>query len=99
MLDNVANGAKRVCTTLVTAVVLFSARAAMAADHADDFNGLYDQLIGWTGGSLGKSIALVFLLVGLGMGAVRGSIMGAVTCIAAAVSLVIAPDVIGAIFS
>ena len=69
-----------------------------AADHANDFEGLYTQLLAWTSGSLGKSIALVFLLIGIGVGALRGSILGAVTCIAAALSLVIVPGVIDSIF-
>ena len=71
----------------------------MAADHSDDFKNLYDQLLDWTGGTLGKSIALVFLLIGLGVGCLRGSILGAVACLSAAVSLVIAPQVIESIFT
>ncbi len=72
--------------------------AAFAAGHADDFSMLYTQLTDWTTGSLGKSISLIFLLIGLGIGCLRGSIIGAISCLAAALSLVIAPDIIAAIF-
>ena len=37
-------------------------------------------------------------LIGLGVGAMRGSILGAVTCIAAALSLAIAPGIVDSIF-
>lgn len=71
---------------------------ACAASTGEEFDSLYDLLVAWTGGTLGKSIALIFLLVGLGIGVIRGSIIGAITCIAAALSLVVAPDVIASIF-
>jgi conjugal transfer pilus assembly protein TraA len=72
---------------------------AQAADHSGDFQTLYDQLLGWTNGTLGKSISLIFLLVGLGVGCLRGSILGAIACLAAALSLVIAPEIVEAIFA
>ena len=50
-------------------------------------------------GTLGKSIALMFLLVGLGVGVIRGSIMGAVGCVAASMALFIGPQIIEQIFT
>ena len=41
----------------------------------------------------------MFLLVGLGVGVIRGSIMGAVVCVAAAMALFIGPDIIDNIFT
>ncbi len=84
----------------MTALVMASSTTCVwAAGHADDFDQLYTQLLAWTTGTLGKSIALIFLLIGLGIGAVRGSILGAVTCLAAALALVVAPDIVEAIFT
>ena len=50
-------------------------------------------------GTLGKAIALMFLLVGLGVGVIRGSIMGAVGCVAASMALFIGPQIIEQIFT
>ena len=88
-------------TRAMTALVMASSTTVVwaSAGHEDDFNQLYTQLLAWTTGTLGKSIALIFLLIGLGIGAVRGSILGAITCLAAALALVVAPDIVEAIFT
>ena len=53
-------------TVVVTGMVAYTNVAfALENEHADDFKTLYDQLLGWAGGTLGKSIALLFLLIGL----------------------------------
>ena len=64
-----------------------------------EFDSLYNILRGWATGGLGKSISIIFLLVGLGMGAIRGSIVGAIVCISAALALVLAPGIIDAVFT
>ncbi|MFQ9937575.1 MAG: TraA family conjugative transfer protein [Parasutterella excrementihominis] len=64
-------------------------------EHLD----LYAMLKAWSTGTLGKSIALMFLLVGLGVGVIRGSIMGAVGCVAASMALFIGPQIIEQIFT
>ncbi len=72
---------------------------AFAAGTDQDFQSLYDMLKNCSQGTLGRSIALMFLLVGLGVGVVRGSIMGAVGCLAAAMALFIGPQIIDNIFT
>ena len=59
----------------------------------------FADLYAWSTGTLGKSIALMFLLVGLGVGVIRGSIMGAVGCVAASMALFIGPQIIEQIFT
>lgn len=76
-----------------------TASAAGELDKTDGFNQLYNQLTSWAHGSLGKSIALVFLLVGLATGVARGNIFAAVVTIAAGLCLVVAPSVIDSIFA
>ena len=73
------------------------AMAAGTALASGAFDSLYATLVDWTTGTLGRSIALVFLLVGLGLGIFRGSILGAVSSIGAAIALIIAPDIIEAL--
>ena len=86
-------------TVVVTGMVAYTNVAfALENEHADDFKTLYDQLLGWAGGTLGKSIALLFLLIGLVRGLSRGSIYAAVVSIAAGLSLVLAPSIIDSIF-
>lgn len=77
----------------------FSPEAAFAANGDTDFQDLYNMLQNWAQGTLGRSIALMFLLVGLGVGVVRGSIMGAVGCLAAAMALFIGPQIVDNIFT
>ncbi len=87
---------------LKTALLLGSlmiAGPAIAGTDGTEFQDLYTMVKGWTNGYLGRSIALVFLLIGLGVGVVRGSIISAVGCIAAAMCLLIAPSVIESIIS
>ena len=64
---------------------------------ATAFQSLYEMLAAWSTGYLGKSIAITFLLVGLGVGVIRGSIMGAIACIACAMALLVGPDIIVAV--
>ena len=73
--------------------------AVFAANTGTEFSQLYDMVYKWATGYLGRAIALIFLLVGLGIGIIRGSIMGAVGCVAAAICLVVAPSVVEGILT
>lgn len=84
---------------LLVTTSVFSPDVAFAANGDTDFQDLYNMLQSWAQGTLGRSIALMFLLVGLGVGVVRGSIMGAVGCLAAAMALFIGPQIIDNIFT
>ena len=50
---------------IAAGLLVLYAQAASAGD-VQAFDKLYTQLTGWAQGSLGKSIAIIFLLVGLG---------------------------------
>ena len=77
---------------------LVSAVGSSAGD-VQAFDKLYTQLTGWAQGSLGKSIAIIFLLVGLAVGLAKGSLYAAVVSIACGLTLMIAPSVIDSIFT
>lgn len=85
-------------SSLVVAA-LCVAGPVFAGTDGTQFEELYTMIKGWTNGYLGRSIALVFLLIGLGVGVLRGSIISAVGCIAAAMCLLIAPSVIESIIT
>lgn len=92
---------RRSATALPAALAAFGLMApdAFASATNNDFSDLWDMLEGWSSGSLGKSISLMFLLVGLGIGVIRGSIIGAVGCVAAAIALFLGPQIIDTIFT
>ena len=73
--------------------------ALASAGDVQAFDKLYTQLTGWAQGSLGKSIAIIFLLVGLAVGLAKGSLYAGVVSIACGLTLMIAPSVIDSIFT
>ena len=75
------------------------AQAAWAASDGSEFQGLYELVSQWSTGFLGKTIAVAFLLVGLGMGVIRGSVMAVVAAIAAAAALILLPGIVDAMFT
>ena len=79
---------------IAAGLLVLYAQAASAGD-VQAFDKLYTQLTGWAQGSLGKSIAIIFLLVGLA----KGSLYAAVVSIACGLTLMIAPSVIDSIFT
>ncbi len=83
----------------VLILAVFFTNPAFAADSGTEFSELWTLLSGWCSGFLGKSLAIAFLLVGLSMGVVRGSIIAAAACIGAAVCLLLAPGIINNMFA
>lgn len=85
---------------LVIAAVLVSLRAAAAyAGNDITFDELNDLIANWTKGSLGKALALIALVLGIGVAAARqsfGALFGGVG-VAAAAS--IGPGVIDQVIS
>lgn len=62
-----------------------------------DFDTIWDTLVDWTQGTLGRVIAGSMVIVGLIMGVARQSIMAFAIGIGAAVGLYNAPDILDAI--
>ena len=84
-------------------VVLLLTGICVAAVHAGqdnrEFTAVYTLLQNWATGTLGKIIALGALIVGIGFGLVRQSVIAAVIGIAMAMVLSYGPDVIDKIFT
>ena len=83
-----------VLTTVATAAVLLSATDAMAGTGGTEFDDIYNLLVGWTQGTLGKIISLGMFMVGLAAGIVNQSIVAVVIGIGGALALYYAPTVI-----
>ncbi len=79
-------------TVAVGAIALGS--DAMAGTGGTEFDDIYNLLVGWTQGTLGKIIALGMFMVGLAAGIVNQSIVAVVIGIGGALALYYAPTVI-----
>tara|TARA_R110002095_G_scaffold6510_1_gene13009 strand:+ start:196 stop:537 length:342 start_codon:yes stop_codon:yes gene_type:complete len=72
---------------------------AAGAGGGTEFDSIWNTLLDWTQGQLGKVIAVAMILVGLIGGIARQSLMAFAVGIAGGMGLYNAPDIIDAIFS
>lgn len=72
---------------------------AMAGAGGTEFTQVYDQLTGWANGTLGKVLGVAALLVGLGVGVIKQSVIAAVVGIAMALTAGFGPGVIDGVIS
>lgn len=82
---------------LIAAVV--APMQASAGAGGTEFTQVYDQLTGWSNGTLGKTLGLAALLVGLGVGVIKQSVIAAVVGIAMALTAGFGPGVIDGVIS
>ena len=91
---------KTVKVFLLALPLLFAlAPDAIAGQGGAEFQSLWDKLVEWSQGMLGRILAMIFIIVGLAGGVLRGSIFGFVTGIASAVGLYLASGIISSIVS
>lgn len=81
------------------ALLALAAGAAYAGQGGDEFSDVWDTLVEWSQGTLGRIIAMAMILVGLVAGVVRQSIMGLVIGVAAGMGLYNASSVIEALMT
>lgn len=88
-----------------TALLLVATSAAMAnagttaATPDSTFDEIYDTIVGWSEGSLGKVIAIAAFLVGMAAGIMRQSAMAVVLGLAFALIFAYGPTIINNIFT
>jgi conjugal transfer pilus assembly protein TraA len=91
---------KKVLAALpVLSVMVFYAGLATAGTGGTEFTAIYDTVIGWTQGFLGKTIAIAMFLTGIAMGIVRQSLMAIALGIGGAMGIYYTPDIIDGIVS
>lgn len=84
--------------TLVLLVALFALPGiAMAGTSGTEFQTLYNLLVGWATGFLGKAIAIAAFIIGMGMGIARSSPIPALGGVVFALFVAYVPGVIGGI--
>jgi conjugal transfer pilus assembly protein TraA len=81
------------------AIVAGTTLPALAGTGGTEFNTVYDQISGWTEGTLGKTITVSALLVGLGVGVIKQSVIAAVVGLAMAMVAAFGPGVIEGVFT
>lgn len=81
---------------LATALVvgLAGVQMAQAGTTGSEFYAFYNMMIAWTGGYLGKGIALAAFLLGAGMGVAKSTILPAIIGLVFAVVFTVGPSVI-----
>lgn len=84
---------------LMMGVALLAPALAMAGAGGGEFTEVYDQLTGWANGVLGKVLGVAALLVGLGVGVIKQSVIAAVVGIAMALTAGFGPGVIDGIIT
>lgn len=84
---------------LVVAIVAAVPLQAMAGVGGTEFTEVYDQLTGWANGILGKVLGVAALLVGLGVGVIKQSVIAAVVGIAVALTAGFGPGVIDGVIT
>ena len=84
---------------LVLAAATGVALASNVSNTETTFAQVYDLIDGWLTGTLGKTIAISSLAVGLAIGIVKQSIMAVAIGIAMALALSMGPGVISGVFN
>jgi len=83
---------------MVLAAAVFSGQA-MAGAGGTEFTPVHDQIAGWMNGTLGKALAVSALLVGLGIGVIKQSVMAAAVGVAMALVAGFGPSVIDGVIT
>ena len=81
------------------ALALACSDTVFAGDQGSEFDDVWNTLLGWAQGTLGKIIALSMMLVGIIAGVARQSIMAFAMGIASGLGLFYAPTVINGVVS
>ena len=86
-------------STLVMAVLiaLMIGKNAVAGTTGSEFQNIYNMVVDWTSGYLGKTIALGAFLARMGVGIIRQSMMAVVTGIGAGLAVAYMPEIINGI--
>ena len=80
---------------LILSLVTVGAMASTTG--STEFGAIYTRLTDWTNGTLGRIIALGMIIVGLGIGVVRQSIMGVVVGVGGGLVMSQAPALVSGI--
>ena len=81
------------------AATTIAATAAQAGAGGTEFQTVYDQISGWSNGILGKTLAVTSLLVGMGIGVIKQSVIAAVVGVSMGLVAGFGPGVIDGVIT
>lgn len=81
-------------TVMAVALMMVAAGSAVAGTDGAEFTNLYNMLLGWTEGFLGRSLAFAAFLFGAGYGVAKQTIVPAILGIVFALVFAVGPGVI-----
>ena len=79
---------------VASAVLVLGAGAAMAGTTGNEFAPMYNKLLGWAQGYLGKAMAIAAFLFGAGFGVASQTILPAVLGVVFALVFAVGPGII-----
>lgn len=79
---------------LVCVLAALTPAVSFAGVGGGEFDAIYTTLVDWSQGTLGRILAVIMVIVGIGAGVLRNSIGGVVTGVGAGLILYNAPTVI-----
>lgn len=82
---------------VLAATLAMVSTSAMAGTTGTEFQALYNLMLGWAQGFLGKTIAISAFILGLGMGIAKSSPIPALTGVVFAMFVVYIPNVISGV--
>ncbi|MBK6616125.1 TraA family conjugative transfer protein [Ottowia sp.] len=85
---------KRINKPAVAAVMVLAAGASMAGTTGNEFQSMYNLILGWAQGYLGKAMAIAAFLFGAGFGVAKQTILPAVLGIVFALVFAVGPGII-----
>lgn len=92
------NKKKMLLMAALTLMMMFP-MFALAGDGGEEFNEVWETLVGWTEGTLGRIIAVSIIVVGIIAGVARQSLIAFAIGIAGGMGLYNSPTIINAIMT
>jgi conjugal transfer pilus assembly protein TraA len=90
---------KNPANVMFAALLMVCASFAIAGTTGTEFQNFYNLVLGWAEGYLGRGLAIASLIIGVGIGMVRGTIMPAMVGVGIALIFAVGPSVVNGIVS
>jgi len=86
-------------TKLLAVIIFLFSTQLYAGSSGPEFNGIYDTLIAWSQGYLGKLIAICMVILGISEGIRKQSLMSFTLDISAGIGIYTIPTVLESVIS
>lgn len=90
---------KKRLVLMLSLMLVLVAGTAMAGTGGTEFTAIYDMIVGWSQGGLGKVVAITAFLIGMVMGITQQSLMAIAIGLGTALAVTYTPDIIDTVFT